>query len=162
MSGTNEQLQQTVNIKLCDIECTDKPNLILDEQRNRMIMIDELEEANKEAERGEIQKANERIERAHTAIVASPSAVAPYTSGILNDLRKIKTTFTDEKTYHTTGAKMYADKTSAHTTQRCNTVVSDSDSDDCDGAMKVKSTGKMYSNSIQKTMQKKSRSSNNQ
>jgi Mg-chelatase subunit ChlD len=160
MTGSNEQINQNVSIKLSDVECTDKANLILDEQRNRMIMIDELEKANQEAERGELAKANERISTTQNMLFTSPSAGTSYTTGMMNDLTKIKTTFADERTYHTTGAKMYADKTSAHIAQRCNAVLSDSDSDDndeCKGR-KVKSTGKMYSNDIQKKMQKKSRS----
>jgi uncharacterized protein YegL len=163
LMNVNESIKSVSKIKLNNEESNENPNLILDEQRNRMIMLEELEKANLEAEQGEIEKANERINLTRNRLIGSPSAKTGYTAGILNDLNNIQQVFANKDEYVAKGSKIYADKISAHVAQRCNAVLSESDSDDenCEGQLKkekkVKSTGKMYCNSIQKSMQKKSR-----
>jgi uncharacterized protein YegL len=165
LTGVNDSVNLISTIKLSNEESNENSNLILDEQRNRMIMLEELEKANLEAEKGEIENANERINLTRNRLFASPSGKTGYTTGILNDLNNIQQVFANREEYASKGSKIYSEKISSHVAQRCNAVLSDSDSDECDNnenkkdmkEKKVKSTAKMYCNSIQKNMQKKSR-----
>lgn len=165
MTGNSDQVIQIATIKVSEEEYEGKPNVLLDEQRNRMIILEELEKANLEAESGNLERANERINMTRQTINNTISGATAYTTGMVNDLNYIQSAFTDTAAYRSKGSKMYADKMCAHVAQRCNTVLSSSDdesgSDEEEIAIKkskkVKSTGKMYSNEIQKNMQKKSR-----
>lgn len=171
ITGKTDTLTQTASIKLSNDECDEKPNLILDEQRNRMDMLDELEKANRYAETGNLDAANLNINNLKAKLKNTVSANTNYTNVILNDLDYVQNAFTDVYAYNTKGSKMFADKFSAHMIQRNNAALeqfleyngSDGESDGMinDNNLlnkKSRTLGcNLYCNSYQMNMQKKCR-----
>lgn len=97
-------------------------NAQVDEQRNRILATKALDEARKAADSGDVQKANDLVDKVVAQIQASESAACPASAAVYEDLKRAKVNMSSRSRWEAEGSKVVGQMQNMHAMQRSNAL----------------------------------------